>query len=799
MKVHPLIHFLVKNAIRIALALIFVGIPLAILYLREVGIGFGAKEALGSALSNKTMEVKIGRLALDPFAGLLARDILLYERPSGRLLANISNIALSLNLSELMARRLIIDKLALEHAAVSIPLEAGEDAPHLEIKNIHAEMIFLGDQVRLSRFDGNIEGIEVQLTGQFLNPKALLAPGAGPQAQGAAHYEMISRAFDIFRKIRYPYGPPLLHAHLEADFADMKSLHITDLTMRAKKIRTSDWALNDIELKGEFTNGVLKISRFTAHDKTGSLEASADYAVANRAIDVSIFSTLQPQQFLQELAKKSPIIHHLIFNAPPQVEARLTIDLASDRPAIRIMGMAHASELAFKGVNFRDLSFSFALKDDVFYARDVRLRADKGSLTGNIWFAPDDFRLALQNSIPPPLLSSLFDPKTREFLDKMEFKDLPDISISLRGDKPDFANIQGSGHLKLGRTAIRGSWLDSAESTVEIKNRCATYRNFQIIRGEGKATGTFAYDVGLQEVRLDGVRSTIMPKDVLTWIDPKIAEAISPYRFRGAPSVTAQGMVHLKDAKKNKLSLTVDSSAGLNYDLLGRTLQFGKTSALVSILGAKVNATVRNAELMGGNVSLNAIVSIDAADPTFGANIKLNRINFAELTKLYFNYVGSKGMMSGSYKFDARMGQEQLMRGEGSLRVENGNVFAIPILGPFSDILSSILPGVGYHNARVASADFRIADEMINTKDLVIEGTGFSMMGSGNIYFMTGKLDMSMRINAKGLPGLVFYPVSKLLFEYVSTGTISRPAWRPKIIPRFKNNSENRTNQQNAR
>ena len=66
----------------------------------------------------------------------------------------------------------------------------------------------------------------------------------------------------------------------------------------------------------------------------------------------------------------------------------------------------------------------------------------------------------------------------------------------------------------------------------------------------------------------------------------------------------------------------------------------------------------------------------------------------------------------------------------------------------------------------------------------MIEGAGFSMFGSGDIHFMTSRLDMSMRLNAKGIPGLVFYPVSKLL-EYISTGTVGEPAWRPKIIPRF--------------
>ena len=124
------------------------------------------------------------------------------------------------------------------------------------------------------------------------------------------------------------------------------------------------------------------------------------------------------------------------------------------------------------------------------------------------------------------------------------------------------------------------------------------------------------------------------------------------------------------------------------------------------------------------------------------------------------------------------------MIGKGSLRIEDGNVFAIPLLGPFSYILGTVIPGVVYNHARTATADFTVANEKVTTKNIEIQGRGFSMYGDGNIHLLTGGLDMSMRINAQGIPGLVFFPVSKL-FEYYSNGTMAEPNWSPKIIPRI--------------
>jgi hypothetical protein len=160
-------------------------------------------------------------------------------------------------------------------------------------------------------------------------------------------------------------------------------------------------------------------------------------------------------------------------------------------------------------------------------------------------------------------------------------------------------------------------------------------------------------------------------------------------------------------------------------------------------------------------------------------------VNFAKLTNLYFDYDDSKGVISGEYGFEARMGDEENMVGRGKLRIEDGNVFAIPVFGPFSAILGSIIPGVVYNTARFATADFTVANKKVSTPNIEIAGTGFSMLGYGDIYFLNGGLDMSMRINAQGIPGFVFFPVSKLL-EYHSDGTISDPHWRPKIIPKIQ-------------
>jgi hypothetical protein len=93
---------------------------------------------------------------------------------------------------------------------------------------------------------------------------------------------------------------------------------------------------------------------------------------------------------------------------------------------------------------------------------------------------------------------------------------------------------------------------------------------------------------------------------------------------------------------------------------------------------------------------------------------------------------------------------------------------------------------MGYQKARRAAATFAVSNGYIETKDFVIQGRGFSMIGDGRIGFLDDRLDFDMRLNAQGLPGVLLFPVSKLL-EYETRGKFSKPAWRPKIMPKFGN------------
>ncbi|HEY4283081.1 MAG TPA: AsmA-like C-terminal region-containing protein, partial [Chthoniobacterales bacterium] len=183
--------------------------------------------------------------------------------------------------------------------------------------------------------------------------------------------------------------------------------------------------------------------------------------------------------------------------------------------------------------------------------------------------------------------------------------------------------------------------------------------------------------------------------------------------------------------------------------------------------------------IFSGTTVGSADISLGRGDTRYRAKIAVSELDFPRLTDLYFNYKTTQGRLNGSYDFTGVGSDSRKMRGTGKLEVTQGNVFAIPVFGPLSDILNAILPGSGYSIARTATSSFTIKDGVFHTDDLEATGKLFSMLGHGDIYFIDDKLDFTVRMDMHGAAGLLLTPMYKL-FEYGGTGSAKHPDWRPK-------------------
>ena len=441
-----------------------------------------------------------------------------------------------------------------------------------------------------------------------------------------------------------------------------------------------------------------------------------------------------------------------------------------------------AGAFSYRGVEMDHVTAGAIFDNGTFLMRDFDAAGAPGSLHADFMAAPHDQRARINLTLLPQLLEPAARGGLQKALAVMNFKEPLNLTFEGTSSEGTPFSWGGAGTLKLGSSAMRDAWIDSLFAEFQLKEGAFQFQNILMKMGATKAEGTCIYDVKNQEVRFPGLTSNVDPITVLMWIDPRIAESLKAYRFHVPPEAQVSGTIGLKDPQKNNFKIQLNAPQGLDYTLIKRNLTFDNVVGSVLIKKQELLVDLPRAELFGGTVALNATASIAPGDPNYGASATLENVNFNTLAKLYFDYNDSQGKLSGTYKFKAITGDDYAMTGSGSMLIKDGSVYAMPIFGPLSILMNDVIPGLGYQAANRATADFTVEKGDISTKNLLIQSAAFTMIGSGDIFYLDDRMNMSVRLNVRGIPGIIFFPVSKL-FEYISDGTAKHPTWRPKYIP----------------
>lgn len=768
---------LVRFIARGVLLLLLVGVPGILLLLQTVGLPRHWTTPILASLSGDRYRITIDRLTFGVLSGFTARGVHLESR-EGEVLAQGDRITLAPNLAALGQGKFIVDALEVTGADWQIPLSG---VPPLALQEVRARLRVLPGQLRISQLQFVCEGIEVSLTGTLLNPANFRLPEREDAAPPPS-FSVWKRVQTLLAEAEWSGPRPRLELEVSGDLADLAQIEAAPIRFRTGKLRWRGAGWEQLDLAASWRAGELVLEELAISEAgqrlvlQGSWQQKSRTGQAHGASSLNLWPWLEALGYADRLQEVTPPRQLLL-------EGHAQFAQKDNAPwEIFLMGGVKISKAAFRGVPIELLQSEFAWQPGKFLTRNARVEAAPVAATVDFFLEGDRARLRARGKADPTRGLAWLDEGMKRIFREMEFSAPGEGEIELEWPLRESAKLRGQGHIRLGAAAMRGSWIDSAEADVEIADRAVTYRNLQVRRGEGLGTGTFVYDFGQQQVRLEKIVSTLDPYQIMLWVDPRIAETIRVYRFRSLPTVEADGVVFMKAPEQTRLDLQVRSD-GLDYDLLGRTLHLGRTRGTVTVRGRQLEAQIPTATLFGGNIALEAKVSLAEEDPTYTLQARADRLEFAPLTSLYFDYTDSTGWMSGNLSYRAAFADQTRLEGSGFIRIDEGNVFAIPLLGPFSRILNAILPGLGYQNARSATADFTIGNQTISTDNLEIIGQGFSLYGEGDIYFIADRLDMSVRINAQGVPGLLLFPVSKL-FEYVSYGTVSDPVWRPKNVPR---------------
>jgi hypothetical protein len=772
---------------RIAVAfvrLVILGVVLGVggggYYLAKRGFGRQWRYRVVDELRKHGVEANIGRLTLDPFRGLVAKNVRIFDyKNRENTLALISEVSLDINYAALIHHEPFLNALDVRDAQIILPFKtADEKGDRAVLTHLRAHVYFPPEQIYVSQAEGIFCGIRISATGQLIKRENYQPSPALSAEEWQRRLLMAQRVVNELQKFRFPTTRPSLQIKFSGDVAELEKARV-EATLRGDRLQRGSYEMRELSSVAEWNNQQLTIAHCEWSDDMGSFAGRANWNVQGSGASFQTRSSVDLKAFLDAFGLGEPF-DSIEFQAPPAVEVSGSVNFGSDRFRPDIIGHVAFGRFTYKKVPFSDLTADFSWDGERTLVRDLRLRHQTGQVRADLFDAPADFRLNVESTIVPEAVRMIAPPELNEFLRQWEWQRSPAIRLAIRGQDHNPGTWKGDGTVILGRTRFRGTWMNSADAKIHFADGALACEDLHVARNEGTGTGSFTYDFKKHEVRISNIKSSLNPAEVIFWIDPKVWNTVAPYKFRRPPSVTANGLYQFRGGKNTRLEVKVEGATGMDYVFLGKTLPFDRISARLLFTNDRLQIIDLRGALLSGTLRGNADISLARNDPRYRANISVSEINFPLLTDLYYNYKTALGLLNGTYDFTGLGSDARTMRGRGKVEVTNGDVFAIPIFGPLSGILNRILPGSGYSIAHKASADFKIDQGIIHTDDFEADGTLFSMLGHGDVHFLDDKLDFNLRLNMKGA-GVLLTPVYKLL-EYAGTGSLKKPDWRPAVL-----------------
>lgn len=746
-------------------------------YLAKRGFGKEWRERVSQELHKRGVEASIQRLTLDPVRGLIAQNVRIYDfKNRDNTLAVISEVALDINYAALLHHQPFLNALDVRGAELTIPNpSAAPGTPKTQIKELRAHIYFPPEQIYVSQAEGIFCGLRISATGQLIKRSDYKPSDEISDEQWRQRLLLVHRVADELRRFSFAGEAPSLQVKFAGDLSQFEMLH-ADATLKGDRLRRGDYEMTNLSLAAEWTKQTLQINHCAWSDNAGNFSGRATWSRETGAAEFQGRSTLDAKRFLEAVGFPQ-LLAEVTLNSPPLLELSGAANFAGAKPQLSVIGRLDVERFSYKTVPLLKLTADFSWDGDRGMIRELRLRHESGELRADLLDAPNDFRLNLESAIDPIVFRALATPELGRFLAEWVWSRPPVIRLAIRGPGRDPVTWTGQGSITTQRTRFRGAWMNEASAALRLEKGAFHLDNLRVVRDEGSGTGSIAYDFARHEVRFKDIKSNLRLTEAIVWVDPKYFKEVAPYKFRQPPNLVVNGVFQFQGANDH-IEIKVDALAGMDYVFLGKTLPFDRVNGRLLFTNNRLQLFDIDGKLFNGDVRGNADISLARNDNHYRANLTLEGIDFPKLADLYFKYSTAHGRLSGTYEWTGIGSEARLMQGTGSAKVTDGDIFAIPVFGPLSELLSAIIPGAGYSLARQARSTFTIKDGVIHTDDFKVSGKLFGMVGKGDVHFLEDKLDFDIRIEAGG-PGVLLTPVYKL-FEYKGEGSIAKPNWHPK-------------------
>lgn len=789
----------IKSAIwLIAVALIPLS-AIGLYWANKTGLPDDWRKALETEISKHGAHVEIGSLTYIPLRGFVARNVRIFDKEDkAHEISRLESVGLVLDNTSLASGQFRLRKVELRNARLLLPVDPTDPAGEsLDFTGVYGT-IFMPDKrmIRMKDLRGTVGGIDVSVRADIFGKDQTKAGGEDERNEGRRR-ELIANIITQLEK--WDFGEekaPSVHLRLAGDLSDKSTLQ-AEFRFNAPSVEREGYQLENLRVEGNLDGYLLTIADFSANDSRGTLEGHGDYQLVARNGRFDLESSINLPRLLKSWLA-TPMKTELLTGGKQLIRAAGDFDLADiAAPIIHMTGHARAESIMFRGISFDSLDTWFSYQEGDLFLRDLKLERPDGSAEAKALVRGNQVRISLTSTIPAKHYQPFFKglPLEQVIGDFAEGEN-PSIEISLDGsfDITDKYSWQYTGGGWLKNMSYKGVPVNYATCSFELDHHKLDFFDGKVTfdysdypmrkdfggpsSGEVKV-GRIRYDAGDQKtITVESVVGDIWAAPLIRLFAPKIADDIETYRFHRPPSLSGNGIVDITPAKRTNLTVNFKSSDPADYQFLGENITITDPQGTVKVLGDKVEISNLTLEAFDGSVSAELT---HGGKSRLSGEISCSDLSLAGISSTYGFGMKGGGRVTGRIDFSILGGDVSTMNANGLVGLQEAELFSVPVFGPLSSVMSTVLNDdrAGFERAKSAFCTFVIEDGVISTRDFRTATTSVTFAGDGQVDLGKDEVDFTVRVNARGLLGLITLPLRPFsgLFQFRGTGPIKETVW----------------------
>ncbi len=796
---------LTRNLRSLAFVLVLIAMLAAVgllFWANSTGLPQSWRSAIEQEVSKQGAYIKIGSLRYLPLRGVIATDVRVYsEAEHLREISRLERVTLDFDKTKLARGIFHLNKIQLHHARLTLPVDPkNPNSETLKITRASGTIFMPGERrIEIRNANGKIAGINFTLDARVIGYQQDGRTPPDDSSMGKRR-ALMAQIIEELEKWNFDKKQaPSIQIMAEGDLNDLSTL-TAKLSLKIKNMKKNGHQLNEVTGDAEIVGDVITVNSLKATDAQGVFEGHIDYNLNDREGRFDLSSSLEVPKMLSAWLG-IPAFKDVSIRGKQILEAEGNFELDEDnQPELSLTGHLRCESVTLRSILFDAVEGSFSWHERNLFIRDLRLLRPDGKAEGKVMIEDKQLRLELHTTLPVPVYRPFFigvplEIVLRDFTERegaaVDVKLEGGLDLTSKFTRDTTWAYVGSGSIKnlnYKGVPVNSAGCQFATSHHELDFYDGTivfnYTNYPLRKAYNGATEGVAkvarirYDAPKKVVEVEEVRGAIWAAPMVRFFAPKIADTLEVYRFHQPPNLRASGIVDVTPRGRTELDVSFSSEKSANYEFLGQNVTLDQPRGQVAIRGDKTNVTQLNMQAFEGSVGGEVRY---LGNGKLTGDLSWTKLALTDLASTYGFEMKGGGNTTGRIDFSLTHGKVETMAGEGLIALQKAELFSVPMFGPLTPLVSGVLNDekAGSQRAKNAFFTYQIRDGILSSHDFQTSTTSLNFAGDGSINLNDRTVDMTMRMNARGLLGFITLPLLPFsgLFQFHGTGPLKDPKW----------------------